>query len=150
MTPDVYAQNLLERTGNNEIVWTRLRKDFNEKYDATVDGARVEICEASAGGVGGGIKIFLISSKDGQEKIIYEPQIHISQAPIGTILRAAGWCSRAICRFFGWRDFPEESFLKEPETPEARENERLRIALNNLYRRVVRQSDSAVILPHHR
>ena len=150
MTPDVYAQNLLERTGNNEIVWTRLRKDFNERHETTVDGARIEICEAPAGGANGGMKIFLISSKDGQAETIYEPQIHISQAPIGTILRAAGWCSRAICRFFGWRDFPEESFLKEPETPEARENERLRIALNNLYRRVVRQSDSAVILPHHR
>ena len=150
MTPDVYAQNLLERTRNNEIVWIRLQKDFQERHETTVDGARIEIYEAPAGGANGGMKIFLISSKDGQAETIYEPQIHISQAPIGTILRAAGWCSRAICRFFGWRDFPEESFLKEPETPEARENERLRIALNNLYRRVVRQSDSAVILPHHR
>jgi len=150
MTPDVYAQNLLERTRNNEIVWIRLQKDFQERHETTVDGARIEICEAPAGGANGGMKIFLISSKDGQAETIYEPQIHISQAPIGTILRAAGWCSRAICRFFGWRDFPEESFLKEPETPEARENERLRIALNNLYRRVVRQSYSTVILPHHR
>ena len=138
MTPDVYAQNLLERTRNNEIVWIRLQKDFQERHETTVDGARIEICEAPAGGANGGMKIFLISSKDGQAETIYEPQIHISQAPIGTILRAAGWCSRAICRFFGWRDFPEESFLKEPETPEARERERLRIALNNLYRRVAR------------
>ena len=128
MTPDVYVEDLDRRTESNGIKWTSLGDDFCEKYRAIVDGAELHIHAGPVMGLGNET-IFLTILMNGRKESIVEPQMHISQAPIGKFLRG-------ICRFFGWEEFP-----RPPQTPEDREKERLRIALNKLYRRVVRQNE---------
>lgn len=128
MSPDVYVEDLERRTESNGIKWTSLGDDFCEKYRAIVDGAELHIYAGPVMGLGNDT-IFLTRLVSGKKETIIEPQIHISQAPIGKFLRG-------ICRFFEWEEFP-----RAPQTPEDREKERLRIALNRLYSRVVRQND---------
>ncbi|MFY9457549.1 MAG: hypothetical protein WAP23_01280, partial [Candidatus Spechtbacterales bacterium] len=134
MSPDVYVEDLDRRTESNGIQWTSLGDDFCEKHRAIVDGAEIHICAGPVMGLGNET-IFLTCLVNGRRETIVEPQIHISQAPIGKFLRG-------ICRFFGWEEFP-----RGPQTPEDREKERLRIALNRLHLAVQKQCDPYVGQP---
>ncbi len=129
MSPDVYVEDLCRRTESNGIKWTSLGDDYCEKFRAIVDDAEVRIHAGPVMGLGNNT-IFLTRFVNGGGETIVEPQTHISQAPIGKFLRR-------VCRFFGREEFP-----RAPQTPEAREKERLRIALNRLYLRVAGKQET--------
>jgi len=128
VTYDVYVQDLVQKMERGEIRWS---SNSNGSYSAVADGAELNINEAPIMARGNDI-IFLASLKDGKRDTIIEPQVHISQAPIGVGMRR-------VCRFISCQEFP-----RDPKTVKGRENERLRIALNQLYKLVVRQCNPYV------
>jgi hypothetical protein len=83
------------------------------------------IYSAVVGGPTGGSRIFLEVTEGDQKSTIVEPYPHISQVPLAVFLRL----------------FSSSPKLREPQTPQEKEDERLRLAINRLYRSVVRQVD---------
>lgn len=123
MTPDVRVENLWQRVASGEV---RCKEDSDGSCSIIADGINFKLEKRFVFGRGDDI-IFLTYTEGDEEGIIIEPEIHISQAPIGKGLRR-------VSRFFGLGEFP-----KSPQTPQAQEDERLRIALVRLNRLVRRR-----------
>ena len=98
--------------------------DSQGGYRAIVNGVGLYLLEDQ----GRDPRLYLFLFKNGATARIVEPQMHLSQAPIGKFLRTATLAVR-----FSWP--------KPPETPEEETNEKLRIALNKLRDRASEQDD---------
>ena len=130
LSPEHVVDDLVQRMGrdskNYGIDW---REDNRGGFFATIYGVNLYLREPYLGGVGGGPRVLLTLFQEGKRADITEPQIHISEAPIGKLLRK-------VTKLFGLPLFP-----RSPQSIEEKASERLRVGLNVLWNRVGIQSD---------
>lgn len=144
LTPDVVVDRLLQGTGTNperySIEWLCDSGDYKTK----VDGVSIAICESiSHIGIGSSNKIYLAISWGGITRTIEEPDMHISQTPLGKFLRFLTFLSMFLTSLgavlLGIGPFPKELYPRGPQTPKEVEDEKVRVGLNQLYSRVETQ-----------
>lgn len=118
MIPDYVVQQLCEKTERGEIEW---RYNYNaDRLTATTNGVSLLLHYAPMSREGSRLRLEILSGV--KEVHIDEPQIHISAAPGGRLLRFVG-----------------SSAGNPPEVGKAAEKERLRINLENLHSLAMKQ-----------
>lgn len=132
MGPDYVVNYLLQKTGRkgelSPVKWKEYHTDSGfgfstTGYIASRNGIDIYL---ENGFSRAGSALYLTFRKGKKICTIVEPTIHISYAPIGKILR-------------GLMEHFDIHWPRGPDTPEALEKERLRVALNNLYSRLTDQ-----------
>ena len=118
ITPDFVVQQLCEKTESGEIEW---RYNYNaDRLTATTNGISLLLHPVPMGRESSRLRLEILSGVE--ETHIDEPQIHISAAPSGRLLRFVG-----------------ASAGNPPEVGEAAEKEKLRINLENLHSLAMKQ-----------
>lgn len=142
LTPDVVVERIIDLMGNDP-------ENYGVQWIRDIEGYKTRIGDTNvmvqyflpigmpAMAYTSKVYLVLISPK-GEKRIIEEPNIHISQTPLGRLLRLITWFPRVVTGSFG-RPFPKEVYPKNPESLKDLENEKVRIGLQQLYLKIIRQ-----------
>lgn len=129
ISPDFFVEKLCEMTekrgGKYGIEW---HEDPRGGNSGEVNGVRIHL------GTSGANTIRLTLQRGMLEAYIDQPELHLSQAPIGKVLqRVSQSVAQSIDRSSDY------SWPRAPSSPEEKAREKLRLAFNRLFSLVLKQ-----------